>query len=244
MMPFLQLVILAFIVSSCATKPIEQSKLEKLNDVGVVSVLDDQMNVKYAGSSALGNKELRADTSGWDVNKVISDKVKEDLTKLGKKTVTIQLDPQRIEEGKKEALSLKNIYLGNRYQAIQQYVLDEAAKQGAKYVFVIHPMMNENFPAYKPGYGFLCQTPAGKKGDLEIYFQLGAQLWNVQTKEIEARAVVTPADVAAKTGKPCSEAVKLQPNKLAANYKSQVEALARQSVEKILSGSGVITTSK
>lgn len=239
MIKTLQLVILSALVASCATKSIEQNKLQQLDNVGVVSVLDDQATVKYAGTTVFTNKEFTANTNSWALNKLIVDEIRSELTKMQKKSMDVTLDTKKIDQGKKEAMSLKNIYLGNRYQGIQKYVLDEAAKQGAQYVFVVHPTLHDDFPVHKAGYGFLCQSPLGKKGDLEVYFLVGAELWNVKTKEIEARATVTPQLVAVKTGKTCEEAAKMSPDKLAELYKEQIVNLAKKSADLILIGTGV-----
>ncbi|WP_295901170.1 hypothetical protein [uncultured Bdellovibrio sp.] len=235
----ISLFLLPSLLISCATKPIEQSKLQQLNNVGVVSVLDDQAVVKYTGTTTFSNKEYAANTAAWSLNKIIVDEIRAELKSQNKTSLDVNLDTQKINQGKKEAMSLKNIYLGNRYQGIQQYVLDEAAKQGAKYVFVVHPTLNENFPVHKAGYGFLCQAPVGTKGELEAYFLIGAELWNVQTKKIEAQATVTPQLVTVKTGKTCAEAAKMTPDKLASLYKDQIVSLAKKSADLIMVGTGI-----
>ncbi|WP_374077909.1 hypothetical protein [Bdellovibrio bacteriovorus] len=239
MIKMLQLTLLSLLLTSCAAKTIDSSKLQKVDNVGIVSVLDDQASVKYSGTTIFTNKEFAANTSPLSVNKLIVDEIHSELSSLQKKSLNVTLDMKKINEGKKEALSLKNIYLGNRYQTIQQYVLEEAAKQGAEYVFVVHPTIHDGFPMHKSGYGFLCQSPLGRKGDLEVYFLVGAELWNVKTKEIEARATVTPEQVAIKTGKTCEEAAKMSPDKLAALYKEQLTNLAKKSVSLILFETGV-----
>lgn len=233
-------IILSFLIASCANKPVEESKISLIDHVGVVSVLDDKMTVKYAGPTNFTNKEFAADTSSWNLNKTIVDDIREELGKLNKNSLKITLDAEKIQQGKKEALSLKNIYLGNRYQGIQQYVLDEASKQGARYLFVVHPTLNENFPMHKAGYGLLCQNPVGKKGEQQLYFMIGAELWNVQTKQIESRITITPTNITLKTGKPCDDATKMSAEKMATLYKDQVTELAKKSVQQIMAGTGLI----
>lgn len=224
-----------FVSLSCAHKSLEPQKWSSLRDIGVVAMFEEQMPIRYIGTTVLSNKELTTPIQSWSVNKTVLTRTREELGRMNKKVLDITLDPQKIQHAKSQAQSLKNIYLGNRYQELEQYVLSEAEKQGASYIFVMYPTSHENFPQYKPGFGFLCRAPMMQKGDLEIYSLLRGEIWNTKTKEVEARAIITPADVFMKTGISCEEAQKMSPEKLAALYKEQLMSLVRKSVDVALS---------
>ena len=219
----------------CASKSFDKNKMASINDIGVIAIFDDQMPISYVGTTVLSNKDFSADVSKWSINQTLVNSARAELGQMNKKTFTITLDNQFVQQAKTQAKSLKDIYLGNRYQELQQYVLAQGEKQGAQYVFVMHPMSHDNFPQYKPGFGLFCRAPLAAKGDLEVYSLIRAEIWNVKTKEVEARALITPADAAFKTGKTCEEAQQMAPEKLAALYKEQVMAIVKRSVDIILS---------
>lgn len=227
---------LSFLLANCATKSAEKNP----DHIGVVAIFDDTMPITYLGSKS---KELSADTAQWSLNQNITSEVQSGLQNAHKNSFALNVDSQFIKNSKEEAQGLKNIYLGNRYQNLEQYFAVEAEKQGAQYLLVMHPTLSESFPGYKPGYGLVCRSQKGDKGDLEAYFLMRAQLWNVKTKTLEVRTTITPQDVAFKTGKSCDEAAKITPDKLAALYKDQVLTLAKRSAELVLNRSGFKATS-
>ncbi|WII73517.1 hypothetical protein QJS83_06485 [Bdellovibrio sp. 22V] len=242
MLKYFFLILPSLLLTNCSTISVDESKVKNLNNIGIVSVLDDKATLKYQGTTVFTNKEYTTNTASWDVNKVMTEKVNAELSQLGKKTVAVQLDARKIQSAKEDALRLKNLYLGNRYQVLQQYVLSEAEKQGAEHILVIHPTLNDNFPVHKAGYGFLCQSPMGKKGDLEGYTMIGAEMWNVKQRELEARVTISPEDAGFKTGKTCAEASKLSAEKMAAQYKEQMTALIQKAATLIVNRAGFTQT--
>ncbi len=235
MFKFVLIALASLFACGCASTSFDKNKMASINDIGVLAIFDDQLPISYIGTTVLSNKDFSADVSKWSINQTLVSSARAELGQMNKKTFSIALDMQKVQQAKSQAKSLKDIYLGNRYQELQQYVLSEAEKQGAQYVFVMHPMSHENFPQYKPGFGLFCRAPLTAKGDLEVYSLIRAEIWNVKTKEVEARALITPADAVFKTGKTCEEAQQMAPEKLAALYKEQVMAVVKRSVDIILS---------
>lgn len=230
----------AFLVS-CTTTSDKTHKLDSVDDIGVVSVFDDTLPIKYLTPKATTTKEHAADVTTWSINNTITTELLSSFKGMNKRAFALEVDPALVQQGKNEARALKDLYLGNRYQGLEQYFLSQAEKQGAQYLFVIHPMGDENFAAYRAGYGMLCQTEVAK-GDLEAYFLMRAVLWNVKTREVETRTTLTPADLAFRTGRTCREALRLSPDKLASLYKDQVLDLAKKSADLSIVRTGLSKT--
>ncbi|WP_413569514.1 hypothetical protein ACLWBD_03315 [Bdellovibrio sp. HCB117] len=224
---------------SCTTTPKPETRLQKLNDVGVVALFDETLPVKYVGTNKNANKEMSANISSWSLNQSVAAEIQNGLKDKNKKVFELNVDPVVIKTGKETGAQLKDIYLGNRYQALQEYLGTEAEKQGAKYLFVVHPTSLESYTNYRAGFGFFCQSTANIKGDLQGYTLVRAQLWNVKTKELEASVNITPEDLSFNTGKTCAEALKLGPDKVATLYKEQMLELAKKSADLVLIRTGL-----
>ncbi|KHD89846.1 MAG: hypothetical protein OM95_01950 [Bdellovibrio sp. ArHS] len=230
---------LVLILGACATKSPTETRLQKLNDVGVVALFDDTLPVKYVGTGKKGSREVSANITGWSLNQSVSAEIQNNLKSKNKNVFLLNVDPEVIKVGKQTGAQLKDIYLGNRYQLLQDYLGKEAVRQNAKYLFVLHPTTHEGFADYRAGFGFYCQTNATNSGDLQGYTLLRAQLWNVTTKEMEATVNITPEDLTFKTGKTCAEALKLSPDKVATLYKEQMMELAKKSADLVLIRTGL-----
>lgn len=241
MLKQLLILFVAIFLVSCATPSDTKSKLDSVDNIGVVSVFDDALPIKYLNTPVTKTKEHTADVTTWSINNTITTELLNSFKGMNKTAFALEVDSTIVQQGKNEARALKDIYLGNRYQGLEQYFLSQAEKQGAQYLFVIHPMGDENFAAYRAGYGMLCQNEA-TKGDLEAYFLMRAVLWNVKTREVETRTTLTPADLAFRTGRTCREASRLTPDKLASLYKDQVLELAKKSADLAIVRTGLSKT--
>lgn len=223
---------LVFSMAACATTS-NQTLLQRADKIAVVATFDDKLPVLQVGTST---KESRADIQDWNLNQKLTTDIQAELTKMNKSAFPLVVDFNKINQGKEEALNLKNLYLGNRYQILEQYLVTQAEEQGAKYLFILHPFSSEHFPQHKAGYGFFCQSSRGMKGNMEAYGYLRLAVWNIQTKQVDARVTLSPAEIAYKTGKSCAEINKMPADKIAALYKEQLMTLLKISTDIALSG--------
>lgn len=219
----------------CASKSVDKNKIASMDNIGVVAIFDDQLPVRYIGTTILNNKDFAADISKWSISQTLVKDVRSEFERMNKKTFSVKLDEKKVRDAKIQAQSLKDFYLGNRYQELQQYILAQAEQQGAQFVFIMHPMSHDNFPQYKPGFGLLCRSPFTTQGDLEIYSLIKAEIWNVKTKAVETSAIITPAEALIKTGKTCQDSQQIAPDKLTSMYKEQVMGIVKRSVDILLS---------
>ncbi|XGC81481.1 hypothetical protein ACES2L_03155 [Bdellovibrio bacteriovorus] len=231
----LLMISIMFLGVSCAHNEVEENKINQLDKVGVVAVFDESLPVDLMGSK----KETAADIVSWNLNQNLESQLTDYFQSLNKQAFAVKVDPTVVETGKVAARSLKNLYLGNRYQGLEQYLVSEAEKQGAQYLVILHPSSSDNYPQYKAGYGLRCQN-AGD--ELVGYGMMQAQLWNVKTKAVESRTLILPKDLTFKTGKPCSEAAKLPADSLAEQYKNQIVGLAKKSAELAIARTGEAAT--
>lgn len=229
---FILLLITPLLFSACRHVQPKKSKLHDVDHIAVAAVFDHSL------TTVINGKESALEVKDWPTNQIISQEIIASLKAQNKNTFELVTDPSIIKSGKDEALGLKNIYLGNRYQALERYLNTEAEKQGAHYLLVIHPVSDPNFQTYKAGYGFFCHSDKGTKGDLHGYFLLEAELWNVKTKDVVAKVPLTPADLRFNTGKNCTEIAKVPPQKWVNLYKNELLALAKKPGSLILDRAG------
>lgn len=218
-------VLLSLSFVACATKP-PQSVLERADKIAVFSVFENKVTIIQSNTST---KETAVPVADWKIAQVVTDDVLIELKKLNKEAFALKVDEARIAASIEEAVKLRNIYLGNSYQLLEQYVVGEAEAQGARYLFAVHPMSSDKYPQHRAGYGFYCQSTKGMKGDLEAYSLIRLIVLDMKSKERIASIVVTPEQAAFKTGKTCAEAGRMNANQLVQAYKEQLLTLVKKS---------------
>lgn len=219
-------------LAGCALTQKNEHKLSHVDNIAIAPVFDDSLTTNINGKIA-SYKD-----SNWSINKAISQEMLTDLQRMNKKSFELIVDPVKIQEGRNEAMGLKNIYLGNRYQTLERYLNEEAERQGAHFLMIIHPAANPQYSSFKPGLEFFCSTKPPT--DLKGYMMISASLWDVKTKSIVTRVPVSPIDLSTNLGKSCIEISKVTAKSWVQEYKGAVVALAKKSSDLILSGAGFL----
>ncbi|MEN0058878.1 MAG: hypothetical protein AAGB31_08590 [Bdellovibrio sp.] len=220
------LVLLFF--TGCASMHSGSSK-PKVDNIGIVSVFEDTLPVQnLAANSARAGNSVSFPLDS--ISTTINAELLETLQKSGKTAFIVNVDAETVKQGKVQAQNLKDIYLGNRYQALEEYFLSEAQKQGAEYLYIIHPAAHDSFRDYKAGYGLFCQSNPEKKNRLELkgYGLIRATLWNVKAKEVASRVNLTPDELFVNTAARCNQAQQTK-----ASLQELVKNSARLSLQKM-----------
>ncbi len=210
---------------ACATKP-PQSVLQRTDKIAVFSVFENKMTLVQSNGTT---KETNLPIGDLKIAQTVTEDVLIELKKLEKDAFALKVDDARITASIDEAMKLRNIYLGNSYQLLEQYVVGEAQAQGARYLFAVHPMSNDKYPQHRAGYGFYCQSTKGMKGDLEAYGLIRLLVVDMANKERIASIMITPEQAAFKTGKTCAEAARMNSTQLVQIYKEQLLSLIKKS---------------
>ncbi len=224
-----------FSLISCASKPVEQKPPPDV--VGIVSLFDDQLPISSVAKSK--GKEKIVDTASWSINETFISEYDTQLRSQYRNALKINLDAKTVNDMKNEARSLKDIYLGDRWQILTQYVLGEAGKQGAKYLIVVHPVTNNTYKQYKSGYGINCVSNPSKQSESMAYFLMRAELWNVATKKIEATSTLTPDQLAVPVLKSCDAFNKMKADKISEEFKPLFHELVSRGTDMNLQGLGI-----
>lgn len=219
-MKYISVSAISFLILGCASQPTNPSlNLKTADNIAVISVMD-----------APANPLTNAD-------QIITQEMLSSLKNSKKNSFALQVDQKVVKAERDQALALKDIYLGNRYQTLQQYFLKQAHNQSADYLLVVHPSPHPQFANYTPGYGLHC-SPSESQAELHGYFLMSSELWDVQRQEIVARVQLSPADLSFNTGKKCNNLATSKD--LANSYRNDFTGLAKKSSSLILSRSGIL----
>ncbi|QDK36623.1 hypothetical protein [Bdellovibrio sp. NC01] len=229
----LSLFLILISVVSCATKAPEQRPPPEV--VGLVSLFDDQLLISSTGKF----KDIKVDTKAWDINNQFISEYDNQLKTFYRNSIRINLDAKTVKDLIAEARGLKDIYLGDRWQILVQYVLTQAQQQGAKHVIMVHPISNNGFKNYRAGYGVYCAQNLSKTNESVAYFLMRAELWNVETKKIEATSTVTPDQSSVPLMKNCAALTKLKADKLNEELQPVFTELVKRATDMNLQGIGI-----
>lgn len=214
---------LAFLICvfaiGCASKETSSNDPKNFNNIAVISVMD-------APTNPLTNAD-----------QVITQETLSSLKNLNKNSFALQVDSDLVTTEREQALALKEVYFGNRYQTLEKYFLEQAAAQKADYLLVIHPSPHPLFASYTPGYGLYCARNEAKN-ELLGYFLLSSELWDVKRQEVVRRVQLSPTDLSFNTGKKCSQVAASK--NLMDTYKENFTGLAKKSSGLILSRTGIL----
>ncbi len=221
MKSFAAMLILIPFAFGCASKNshAEKINLRKVNNIAVISVMD-------APTTPLSNAD-----------QVITSEMLNSLKGSQKNSFALQVDNKIVQAEREQAVALKELYLGNRYQNLERYFLTQAASQNAEFLLVIHPAPHPQFSQYTPGYGLMC-SPANGQSQIQGYFLMSSELWDVKKQEIVTRVQISPADLSFNTGKSCTGVAMTKD--LTGTYKDDLMSLAKKSSSLILSRAGIL----
>lgn len=203
----------------CASKKTTSNDPKRFNNIAVISVMDAPTNPLT------------------DADKVITQETLGALKSSNKNSFELQVDSKIVMAEREQALALKDVYLGNRYQTLEKYFLEQAGAQNADYLLVIHPSPHPMFASYTPGYGLYCARSEAK-AELQGYFLLSSELWDVKKQEVVRRVQLSPTDLSFNTGKKCTS-VAISKNVMD-SYKENFTGLAKKSSGLILSRTGIL----
>lgn len=235
MRKILHLLTLTALLAGCATyNNNEADHFRKYDDIGVLAFFSPNMPIQFNPFSARHKKDITANIASWNLESTLVADIEIQLKDAKKDIKKVTVDPMKVQAGLEEARKLNNVYLGDRYQILDQYLLSEAKDQGADYLFILHPISSETFPQHKGGFGFICNSSKDSKGDLTGYALFRTEIWNVKTKSVDRRVTITPDEMFFKTGKNCQETRNIAPEKLAELYKNEFIELARRSTALVI----------
>lgn len=204
----------------------EKSLLEKLNNVGTLSTLDESLNIRFIQKNKL-LRNINYDTSAWDLNAIVNQELQASLKLSGKKVINVAVDNKLIEDKRKDALQLKNIYLGNRYQGVQQYIQEEAKKQGASYLVFMYPMPSPENESVVAGYGLYCDSTSSQD-QLWAYLSVAIEVWDIDSQNSLGRTLLTFKDLSVPTSLNCAKAFRMKDFDLSSAMRPVFEELARK----------------
>ena len=251
----------ASLMLSCSSQPKKEKGLD-IDKISIVPLFENQLPVTIIGGATvtpppvkkpkgkviakkamrptvLDDQNLFADVTAWNINDYVTKTYAAEFTALDKKLVDVPLDAKMIDAYRNEARGLKDIYLGDRWQNLTQYVLNEADKQGALYVLMVHPYTVEGFGQYKSGFGLFCPAQGRQMTALQGYTSIRAQIYDVKARKVTAMATITPVDVNFNTELGCDQARKMTPDEIVAKYKEQILEMVKSSVETSLRQTGI-----
>lgn len=212
--------IVSVLLSACASKNLENgSSLYQADNIAVISVME--------GTAHPMN----------NTDQVITSEILSTLRNSHKKSFALQVDPKLVAEQRAQAVALKDVYLGNRYQILERYLMAQAQQQHADYLLVVHPAPHPQFAKYTPGYGVVCAATEGQ-AQLQGYFLMAGQLWDVKKQEVVTRVQLSPAELSFNTGHKCTGLANSK--EVMTTYREDLMSLAKKSSSLILSRVGIL----
>lgn len=224
-------------LTSCASLMREQTLIDKINNVGTLSTLDENLNIRFKQKNKFV-KDINYDTSAWGLNGIVNQELQASLKLSGKQVVSVIVDNSLIEDKRKDALQLKNIYLGNRYQGVQRYIQEEAKKQGAAYIAFMYPMPSPENENVSAGYGLYCESTSAQE-QLLAYLSVAVEIWDIQSQESLGKTLLTFKDLSVPTSLNCDKAFRMKDFDLSATMRPVFEDLARKATHLGLSKIGL-----
>ncbi|AHI05024.1 hypothetical protein BDW_02580 [Bdellovibrio bacteriovorus W] len=234
---FVSTLCLAFSLTGCASLMREQTLIDKINNVGTLSTLDENLNIRFKQKNKIA-KDINYDTSAWGLNAIVNQELQASFKLAGKQVINIAVDNQLIEDKRKDALQLKNIYLGNRYQGVQRYIHEEAKKQGASYIVFMYPMPSPENESVNAGYGLYCENTSAQE-QLIAYLSVGLEVWDIESQETLGKTVLTFKDLSLPTSLSCDKAFRMKDFDLSSAMRPLFEDLARKATHLGLSKLGL-----
>ena len=141
------LLLLAFVVAlgGCAAldlkRPVNEEDLGKLHKVGVVSLLGDTFYGNSIGTTVFTNTYFTAPVPDWDIDGYAAARAVAILKEAGHSQAELVSHPNL----RAEQLSANKA----------QLVWELAERQGFDTLIVLSPGVSENYPMFRPGYGFM-----------------------------------------------------------------------------------------
>lgn len=211
--------ILFLLTVGCASRNLDAgSPFRHANNIAVISVMD-------APAHPLNNAD-----------QVITSEMLNSLRASQKNSFPLQVDGKIVSIEREQAVALKGMYLGNRYQNLERYLLQQAQQQNADYLLVIHPAPHPQFAHYSPGYGVVCASADGQ-AQWQGYFLMASELWDVKRQEVLTRVQLSPDELSFNTGRKCTG---VAGNKDLMNYREDLMSLAKKSSSLILNRTGLL----
>lgn len=224
-------------LTSCASLMHEKTLIDKINNVGTLSALNENLNIRFKQKNKIV-KDINYDTSTWDLNGIVNQELQSSLKFSGKQVVNVSVDYKLIEDKRRDALQLKDIYLGNRYQGVQRYIQEEAKKQGASYIAYMYPMSSAENESINAGYGLYCDSTSPQE-ELLAYLSVAVEIWDIQSQESLGKTLLTFKDLSVPTTLSCDKAFRMKDFDLSSAMRPVFEDLARKATHLGLSRLGL-----
>lgn len=149
----LRLLLMAAVVGlgACAAvdlkHPLEPEELARVDKVAVISLLGDTFNGISIGVPPIKDQHFTASVADWAEDDFVESQALSLLQETGRYQVAV------LSHGKMSSAELRADHA--------RRVWDLARAQGFDTVVSVWPSLSENFPFYKPGYGYYEQTLLG-----------------------------------------------------------------------------------
>ena len=223
-------------LAACASK--QKETQPAVTKVGIVSLFEDDFAV-FSLKPNKKEKQVSVRTAGWSMNDAFLSAYDTQLKALKREPIRVNLDSKTVNDMIAEARGLKDIYLGDCWQILTQYVLEQAQKQGADYLIMVHPTSSNTYKEYQAGYGIACGAPMFKKHEAAAYFLMRAELWDVRNRKIQSTSTVTPDQVFSKMAKHCDLLKKTKSDKLSEESKGSFIDMVGKTTDLNLEGLGI-----
>lgn len=143
MIRLITLILVIGLLSGCETFNLKRSVPDEVvastKRVGVASFLGSTFDGVLVGITVFGNENFSASVPDWRVDE-----------KAVQKSILLLKSNPRFDTA---AVDLGNFTVA-QVRAKPQILWDAARSQGFDHLIIVHPGISDNYPSFKPGYGF------------------------------------------------------------------------------------------
>lgn len=237
-MKFALNVFLLALLHSCASGPLNEAQKAEVNDVAVVSFLEDRMPITYLGSTIFQNEKTDVDVPQWSINQTLKDAIAKETKKNGRVYREIKFDKLKARAALKESDTTRNRLLNMQEKEMNQLLFTTAREKGAKFLWIIKPAAHPYYPE-QTGFGLFCRAPLGSAGEWHSYLSFQAALWDVTTAKKVFQGGINPELMKTLSGKVCREIKKYSAKRFAELFKSSFTKMLQDSAVLLNQWSGL-----
>lgn len=216
------------ILLGCSSAPLSETQLSVINNIAVVSFLDDAMPVTLLGTTVFQNEKLDVKVPKWKVNQTFKDAMIKQIRAQKRTYKEVAFDLNKAEKARKSGDTAKNRLLNQDETKMNDYLLTTAKNKGADYLWIIRPSSHPYYPE-ETGYGLFCRAPTGSAGEWHSYLSFHAALWDVHSHKKLYQGAVNPEVMKTLSGKVCREAKKYRPEVFAEMFRPAILKMLQES---------------
>jgi len=237
-MKHFSLALLSLVLMACSTKSLTETEKAEVNDIAVVTFLDNKMPVTYIGSTLFNNEKTDVKVTKWKLNDVLKQAMLKETTRAGRRYIELPIDLKEIK-----AITKKNKHptlrlMDQHDNEVNAYLLKQAAKKGVKYLWVIRPAAHPYYPE-QTGYGLFCRAHLTVDSEWHSYLSFQAVLWDVQGDTKVYQGGINPEVMKTKSADACKTVKGSEAIKFAERFKEPVTKMLQNSAGMLYQWAGL-----